>query len=124
VLPERVTNYRRLLSPKSWPLNVCGYSSVKNEAFNFISLDSQQGAVDASSETNRPAKPSKALDALFWIVDFASLGSFLRYLCRLEEVRDTLLTDDQWRDHIWRLVKEWEEFNLIVSSRYGVRLPY
>ncbi|KAJ7794436.1 hypothetical protein B0H13DRAFT_2171324 [Mycena leptocephala] len=76
---------------------------------------SQQGAVDASSETNRPAKPSKALDALFWIVDFASLGSFLRYLRRLEEVRDTLLTDDQWRDHIWRLVKEWEEFNLIST---------
>jgi len=76
---------------------------------------SQQGAIDALSETNHPLKPSKALDALFWIVDVASLGSFLRYLNRLEEVRDTLLTDEQWRDHIWRLVKEWEEFNLIST---------
>jgi hypothetical protein len=78
-------------------------------------IDSQQGAVEAMSETNQPLRPSRALDALFWIVDVASLGSFLRYLTRLDEVRDTLLTDDQWRDHIVRLVKEWEEFNLIVS---------
>ncbi|KAJ7148865.1 hypothetical protein C8R46DRAFT_1230934 [Mycena filopes] len=26
-----------------------------------------------------------------------------------------MLTDDQWRDHILRLVKEWEEFNLIST---------
>jgi len=76
---------------------------------------SQQGAIDALNETNQALKPSKALDVLFWIVDVASLGSFLRYLNRLEEVRDTLLTDEQWRDHIWRLVKEWEEFNLIST---------
>jgi len=76
---------------------------------------SQQGAVDGSTETGRPLKPSKALDVLFWTVDVASLGSFLRYLNRLEEVRAPILTDDQWRDHILRLVKEWEEFNLIST---------
>ncbi|KAF7331067.1 hypothetical protein MVEN_02447000 [Mycena venus] len=76
---------------------------------------SQQGAVEAMSETNQPPKPSKVLDVLFGIVDVASLGSFLRYLNRLDEVRDTLLTNDQWRDHIMRLVKEWEEFNLIST---------
>ncbi|KAJ6544255.1 hypothetical protein B0H19DRAFT_1380553 [Mycena capillaripes] len=76
---------------------------------------SQQGAVDNSSETDQLLKPSQALNVLFWIVDVASLGSFLRYLNRLEEVRATILTDDQWRDHILRLVKEWEEFNLIST---------
>ncbi|KAF7354645.1 hypothetical protein MSAN_01378100 [Mycena sanguinolenta] len=75
----------------------------------------QLSAIDALGETNKPPKPSRALDVLFWIVDVASLGSFLRYLHRLDEVRDTLLTDDKWRDHIWRLVKEWEEFNLIST---------
>jgi hypothetical protein len=78
-------------------------------------LDSQLGAMDALNEANQPPETSKPLDVLFWIVDVASFGSFLRYLHRLEEVRDTLLTDDKWRDHIWRLVKEWEEFNLIVG---------
>jgi hypothetical protein len=67
------------------------------------------------NEANQSPKASKALDVLFWVVDVASLGSFLRYLHRLDEIRDTLLTDDKWRDHIWRLVKEWEEFNLIVG---------
>lgn len=58
-----------------------------------------------------------------------SLGSFLRYLNRLEEVRAPILTDDQWRDHILRLVKEWEEFNLIVSLKtsssaaFNISLP-
>ncbi|KAJ7499837.1 hypothetical protein FB451DRAFT_1206772 [Mycena latifolia] len=75
----------------------------------------QQGAVDSSRETDQPLKTSKALDVLFWVVDVASFGSFLRYLRRLEEVRATILTDDQWRDHILRLVKEWEEFNLIST---------
>jgi hypothetical protein len=87
----------------------------------FCILDSQQGAVEAMSETNQPPKPSKVLDVLFGIVDVASLGSFIRYLNRLDEVRDTLLTDDQWRDHIVRLVKEWEEFNLIVSCIHASR---
>ncbi|KAF8173845.1 hypothetical protein K438DRAFT_1771998 [Mycena galopus ATCC 62051] len=76
---------------------------------------SRLGAIDALGDTNHAPKPSKALDALFWVVDVASLGSFLRYLHRLDEVRDTLLTDEKWRDHIWRLVKEWEEFNLIST---------
>ncbi|KAJ7886199.1 hypothetical protein B0H14DRAFT_3431406 [Mycena olivaceomarginata] len=76
---------------------------------------SQLSAVDAQDGSKQPHKSSKTLDVLFWIVDIASLGSFLRYLRRLDEVRDTLLTDDKWRDHIWRLVKEWEEFNLIST---------
>ncbi|KAJ7367501.1 hypothetical protein DFH08DRAFT_795668 [Mycena albidolilacea] len=76
---------------------------------------SQLGAIDALNEANQPPKASKAIDVLFWIVDVASVGSFLRYLHRLDEIRDTLLTDDKWRDHIWRLVKEWEEFNLIST---------
>jgi len=75
----------------------------------------QQGAVDGSKEAVRPLKTSKPLDVLFWVVDLASFGSFLRYLNRLEEVRAPILTDDQWRDHIMRLVKEWEEFNLIST---------
>ncbi|KAJ7124530.1 hypothetical protein C8R44DRAFT_875548 [Mycena epipterygia] len=75
----------------------------------------QQGAVDNSTDVDQPLKTSKALDVLFWIVDVTSFGSFLRYLNRLEEVRATILTDDQWRDHILRLVKEWEEFNLIST---------
>ncbi|KAJ7235313.1 hypothetical protein B0H12DRAFT_1238809 [Mycena haematopus] len=68
-----------------------------------------------TSEIKQSSKPSRTLDVLFSIVDVASLGSFLRYLHRLDEVRDTLLTDDKWQDHIWRLVKEWEEFNLIST---------
>ncbi|KAJ7683573.1 hypothetical protein B0H17DRAFT_1074047 [Mycena rosella] len=75
----------------------------------------QQGAEDNSSETDQPLETSKGLDTLFWVVDVASFGSFLRYVNRLEEVRATILTDDQWRDHILRLVKEWEEFNLIST---------
>jgi hypothetical protein len=48
-------------------------------------------------------------------VDFVSYGSFLRYLRRLEEVRTTIPTDDQWREHILQLAKEWEQFNVVVS---------
>lgn len=112
---KRARSYEKLSLPKSWPRNASIPLLDQSDVLNFVSIDSQQGAVDALGEPNQPPKPSKALDALFWIVDVASLGSFLRYLTRLNEVRDTLLTDDQWRDHIWRLVKEWEEFNLIVS---------
>ena len=79
-------------------------------------IDCQQDAVDTSAEIDMPPAHSRTLDGLFWVVDVASLGSFLRYLNRLEEVRATILTDEQWRDHILRLVKEWEEFNLIVES--------
>ncbi|KAJ7197034.1 hypothetical protein GGX14DRAFT_671695 [Mycena pura] len=75
----------------------------------------QQDAVDTSAEIDLPPAHSRTLDGLFWVVDVASLGSFLRYLNRLEEVRATILTDEQWRDHILRLVKEWEEFNLIST---------
>ncbi|KAJ7983098.1 hypothetical protein DFH06DRAFT_1466990 [Mycena polygramma] len=76
---------------------------------------SQQGTLDFSKENDQRPKSSKILDVLFGILDFASLGAFLRYLSRLEEVRTPILTDDQWRDHILRLVKEWEEFNLIST---------
>ncbi|KAJ7174458.1 hypothetical protein C8R46DRAFT_1189255 [Mycena filopes] len=75
----------------------------------------QQDAVDNANETDQALGNSRVLEVLFWIVDVASLGSFLRYLRRLDEVRTTMLTDDQWRDHILRLVKEWEEFNLIST---------
>ncbi|KAJ6454292.1 hypothetical protein C8R47DRAFT_1228716 [Mycena vitilis] len=76
---------------------------------------SQQGTLDFSKENDQRPKSSKILDVLFGILDFASLGAFLRYLSRLEEVRTPILTDDQWRDHILRLVQEWEEFNLIST---------
>jgi hypothetical protein len=82
--------------------------------FDFL-IDNYDGAVDESGAADRRPESSKALDVVFWVVDLASLGSFLRYLRRLDEVRASVTTDDQWRDHIMRFVKEWEEFNLIVS---------
>ncbi|KAJ7239155.1 hypothetical protein C8J57DRAFT_1472164 [Mycena rebaudengoi] len=48
-------------------------------------------------------------------MDFVSYGSFLRYLRRLEEVRTTIPTDDQWREHILQLAKEWEQFNVVSA---------
>ncbi|KAJ6473182.1 hypothetical protein C8R45DRAFT_1103758 [Mycena sanguinolenta] len=76
---------------------------------------SQLDARNALVETRKPANPSLGLEVLFWIVDVTSLGSFLRYLRRVDALRNPLLTDAEWRDHIWRLVKEWEEFNLIST---------
>ncbi|KAJ6454296.1 hypothetical protein C8R47DRAFT_1228721 [Mycena vitilis] len=84
-------------------------------AQSSLPKDSQQSALDFSKETDQRLKSSKFLDVLFGILDFASLGAFLRYLSRLEEVRRPILTDNQWRDHILRLVKEWEGFNLIST---------
>ncbi|KAJ7262409.1 hypothetical protein C8J57DRAFT_105137 [Mycena rebaudengoi] len=62
-----------------------------------------------------PAPESKTSALFFNLLDFASFGSFLRYLRRLQELRKTSSSDDHWRDHILRLVKEWEEFNLIST---------
>ncbi|KAJ6615837.1 major facilitator superfamily domain-containing protein [Mycena sp. CBHHK59/15] len=75
----------------------------------------QQGAVYNSGNSDQPPQPSVALDVLFWVVDVWTFGSFLRYLRRLEKVRATILSDDEWRGHISRLVREWEKFNLISA---------
>ncbi|KAJ6615507.1 hypothetical protein B0H10DRAFT_1949873 [Mycena sp. CBHHK59/15] len=93
-------------------------AKVLTEKCTLLTLeptDSQQGAVDNSADSEQPPQPSVALNVLFWVVDVTSLGSFIRYLRRLEEVRATILSDDQWREHIMRLVREWEEFNLIST---------
>jgi hypothetical protein len=69
------------------------------------------------------ASPTQATEFLFRMVDLASFGSFRRYLARLEELRKLLSSDDEWRHHIMRLVREWEEFNLIVCTSRLVGSP-
>ncbi|KAJ7618495.1 hypothetical protein FB45DRAFT_931780 [Roridomyces roridus] len=110
MLPERLPDpIAETAAQESCKLRTALVAKVLSKKYN------QQGAVDGSKDAGQPPKPSKVLDLLFWTVDITSFGSFFRYLSRLEDVRAPILTNDEWRDHIMRLVKEWEEFNLIST---------
>ncbi|KAJ7465104.1 hypothetical protein FB451DRAFT_1262639 [Mycena latifolia] len=75
----------------------------------------QQAAAAADRGALEKSIPTPTADFLFRFLDIASFGSFFRYLGRLEELRKLLSSDDQWKSHILRLVREWEEFNLIST---------
>ncbi|KAJ7790907.1 hypothetical protein B0H14DRAFT_2937592 [Mycena olivaceomarginata] len=75
----------------------------------------QQAAAAADRSTLEKSIATPTADFLFRFLDIASFGSFFRYLGRLEELRKLLSSDDQWKSHILRLVREWEEFNLIST---------
>ncbi|KAJ6582273.1 hypothetical protein B0H19DRAFT_1061704 [Mycena capillaripes] len=81
---------------------------------NILVVKYSQKNLDSDKEYNQSSDSAK-LHLSFRLLDIVSLGSFLRYVRRFEQLRNTSYSDDEWRSHISRLITEWEDFNLIST---------